>query len=122
MYDPCIGSYEYIAEEVTAYPFLEANNNMIGLNASYLAELKALDQSCGYAEFREKYYTFPAAGIQPPSPEFSTECDINTAATNAAFKVNPCFNSYEIVTQCPIPSGKSPPHLISCFVQMLRSY
>lgn len=104
MYDPCIGSCTYIQEEVTAYPFVEQNNNMIGLNASYLAQLKALDESCGYAAYRDQYLTYPASGIQPPTPDFSDECDINTAATNAAFNINPCFNSYEIVTQCPIPS------------------
>jgi carboxypeptidase D len=110
MYDPCIGSYSYVAEEVTAYPFVEANNNMIGINASYLATLKELDQTCGFADFREKYYKFPAAGIQPPAPDIPYEgtCDINTWATNAAEKINPCFNSYELVTQCPMPSGKLP--------------
>ena len=77
---------------------------MIGLNSSYLAQLEALHESCGYAEFIEKYMTFPASGVQPPAPDFSEECDINGLATNAAFKPNPCFNSYEINTQCPIPS------------------
>lgn len=106
MYDPCIGSFLYVQEEVTAYPFVEANNNMIGLNASYLAQLKALDESCGYADFRDKYLTFPASGVQPVTPDnFFGSCDINGLATNAAFPINPCFNSYEIVTQCPMPSG-----------------
>ncbi|KAN0089186.1 alpha/beta-hydrolase [Hyaloscypha variabilis] len=106
MYDPCIGSYSYVAEEVTAYPFVEANNNMIGINASLLSELKELDESCGFAEFREKYYKFPAAGVQPIAPNIDSgsTCDINTAATNAALRINPCFNSYELVTQCPMPS------------------
>lgn len=103
MYDPCIGSSTYIQEEVTAYPFVEVNNRMIGLNASYMAQLKALDESCGYADYREKYLTFPASGVQPVTPR--RFCDINGLATNAAFPINPCFNSYEIVTQCPMPSG-----------------
>ncbi|KAE9365090.1 putative serine-type carboxypeptidase F [Stipitochalara longipes BDJ] len=105
MYDPCIGSYSYLAEEATAYPFIEANNNMIGLNASYLAQLKELDETCGFADFRDKYYKFPAAGVQPIAPNIDpgSACDINTGATNAALKINPCFNSYELVTQCPMP-------------------
>jgi carboxypeptidase D len=108
MYDPCIGSWDYVAEEVTTYPFIEANNNMIGLNASYLATLKELDKTCGFADFRDKYYKFPPAGVQPVAPDipFESTCDINTLATYAAFKINPCFNSYELVTQCPIPAGK----------------
>ncbi|KUJ08287.1 putative serine-type carboxypeptidase F [Mollisia scopiformis] len=104
MYDPCIGDCSFIAEEVPAYPFVEYNNNMIGLNASYLAQLKAADETCGYAAYRDQYLVFPAAGVQPPVPDYSSECDINNLATNAAFKLNPCFNSYEIVTQCPMPA------------------
>ena len=79
---------------------------MIGLNASYLAQLQALDESCGYAAYRDKYMTFPASGLQPSGLSNSENCDINDAATNAAFPINPCFNSYEIVTQCPMPSGE----------------
>jgi carboxypeptidase D len=109
MYDPCIGAFDYVAGEATAYPFLEANNNMIGLNASYLASLKELDKTCGFADFREKYYTFPASGVQPIAPNIpnGAPCDIITSSTNAALKINPCFNSYELVTQCPMPSGKA---------------
>jgi carboxypeptidase D len=106
VYDPTIGATTYTHEEAPAYPYVEYYNNIIGLNASFMATLKGLDESCGYAAYREKYYTFPAAGIQPPPPSVSDECDINGLASNAAFNINPCFNSYEINTQCPIPSGK----------------
>jgi carboxypeptidase D len=104
VYDPTIGATTYTQEEAPAYPFVEYNNNMIGLNSSFMDTLKGLDESCGYAAYREKYYTFPAAGIQPPPPGISDACDINGLASNAAFNINPCFNSYEINTQCPIPS------------------
>lgn len=104
MYDPVIGSYDYIQEQLVAYPFIEENNNMIGLNKSYLAQLKSLDEECGYAAYRKQYLTFPASGIQPPTPEWNETCALNDVASNAAFNVNPCFNSYEINTQCPIPS------------------
>lgn len=106
MYDPCIGSYQYIQEEVVAYPYVETWNNIIGLNASYMAQLKALDETCGYADYREKYLTYPPPEYQPVAPDTSNECDINGLASYAAFNINPCFNSYEINTQCPIPSGK----------------
>ena len=105
IYDPTIGPYGFLQEEAVAYPYIEKWNNIIGLNESYMAELKALDESCGYAEYREKYLTYPAAGVQPVAPDVTNECDINGLASMAAFKINPCFNSYEINTQCPIPSG-----------------
>lgn len=105
MYDPCIGDCSYIAGEVTAYPYVEEYNNIIHLNDSYMAQLKSLDDSCGYAAYREKYLAFPASGVQPPVPDYDPACDINGLATTAAFKLNPCFNSYELTTQCPIPSG-----------------
>jgi carboxypeptidase D len=107
VYDPCIGSYVYTQEEAVTVPFIVQNNNMIGLNASYIAQLEELDKTCGYAEYREKYLTFPASGVQPPKYfdyDADAACDVADTATNAAFGPNPCFNSYEINTQCPMPS------------------
>jgi carboxypeptidase D len=106
MYDPCIGSHIYTGQVATV-PFVVQNNNMIGLNASYIAELEQLDKTCGYSGFREQYLTFPPSGVQPPKFfDYETEeaCDVVDLAGNAAYKPNPCFNSYEITTQCPIPS------------------
>lgn len=109
MYDPTIGTYRTIQEEVVAYPYIEYYNNMIGLNSTFMAKLKALDKSCGFADFRAKYLTYPASGIQPAMPRVPSGCGINGLASDAAFNVNPCFNSYEINTQCPIPSGRNNP-------------
>ncbi|KAG0650120.1 Serine-type carboxypeptidase F [Hyphodiscus hymeniophilus] len=107
MYDPCIGSWVYTQTEAVAVPFVVQNNNVIGLNASYIAQLEELDKTCGYSEYREEYMKFPPSGVQPPK-YFDTDadaaCDLADAATNAAFAPNPCFNSYEINTQCPMPS------------------
>jgi carboxypeptidase D len=66
MYDPCIGSCVWEQEQASIMPFVVKNNNMLGLNASFLSQLETLDKSCGYADFRKKYPTFPAAGKQPP--------------------------------------------------------
>ncbi|KAL2068053.1 hypothetical protein VTL71DRAFT_16151 [Oculimacula yallundae] len=103
LYDPTIGPYIYLQEEVPAYPYFEKWNNIIGLNESFMAQLKDLDKTCGYADYREKYLTFPPFGVQPVAPDTTRKCDIFGLASTAAFHVNPCFNSYEINTQCPIP-------------------
>lgn len=78
IYDPTIGPYVWLQEEAVAYPYVEKWNNIIGLNDSYVAQLRELDQKCGYADYREKYLTFPAAGIQPIAPRTTDECDIST--------------------------------------------
>jgi carboxypeptidase D len=107
MYDPCIGSYVYTQEEAVTVPFIVENNNMIGLNKSYIAQLEQLDETCGFKEYRDTYLTFPASGVQPPKYfdyDADAACDVADTASAAAFGPNPCFNSYEINTQCPIPS------------------
>ncbi|KAI9642591.1 hypothetical protein NHQ30_009396 [Ciborinia camelliae] len=108
-YDPVIGSYVYAQQEAPAVPFLLQNNNLLGLNASFVAQLEALHESCGYADFIDQYLTFPASGIQPPkyfdyNNETDLACDLWGSIYYAAYGPNPCFNVYEIVTQCPLPS------------------
>jgi len=100
MYDPVIGAFNYVQNQVVAYPFVAENNNMIGLNQSYLAHLGVLHESCGYQQYMDTFLTYPAAGLQPPTPKLNSSCRINSLAENAAFHPNPCFNSYEINTQC----------------------
>ncbi|TGO60998.1 hypothetical protein BOTNAR_0136g00010 [Botryotinia narcissicola] len=108
-YDPVIGSYVYAQQEAPAVPFLLQNNNIFGLNASFVAHLEALHQSCGYSDFISQYLTFPPSGVQPPkyfdyNNETDLACDLWGSIYNAAYGPNPCFNVYEIVTQCPLPS------------------
>lgn len=102
MYDPCIGQFVYTQEEVPAVPFVQANNNMLGFNASFMAELESLDKSCGYADYREKYFTFPASGLQPPkffNYTSEAKCDVFSMIDEFAFETNPCFDVYEVNQQ-----------------------
>ncbi|TVY19385.1 DNA repair and recombination protein RAD54B [Lachnellula arida] len=108
-YDPCIGSFVYAQQQAPLFPFILANNNVMGLNASYVAQLGELDKSCGFADFRAKYLAFPPSGIQPPkyfnlsSESTDAKCDLWDKANNAALASNPCFNVYQIITSCPLP-------------------
>jgi len=104
MYDPCIGSCDIIQTQLVSYPFIEENNNMIGLNKSYLAKLEGLHERCGFKQYIDRYMTFPASGVQPTMESTEDRCRINDQATNEAFHPNPCFNSYEINTQCMFSS------------------
>lgn len=104
IYDPCIGSYA-AQNDITVYPYVEQNNNVLNLNKSYLADLDALDKSCEYAAFREQYMSFPPNGTQPPLYENCTsnpECCTWNSVYDAAYGPNPCFNVYEIGLQCPL--------------------
>lgn len=64
--DPCIGDFNAIQEEYVTVPFLEKNNNILNLNDSFMEQMQSLQQSCGYADYIDKYLTFPASGVQPP--------------------------------------------------------
>lgn len=105
MYDPCIGQFDYTQEEVTAVPFVLENQALLEFNASFLAQLESLDKSCGYADLREKYLTFPPPGNQPPvffNYTSEANCDVFDLIDNAALTNNPCFDIYEINQQCPL--------------------
>lgn len=100
-----IGSNNYVQELVPTYPWIEANNNILNLNTSTMAQLAELDVSCGYKAFRDKYYRFPASGIQPPvffSFEKDAACGLGSLVVDAAVKANPCFNLYNILDHCPL--------------------
>lgn len=78
---------------------------MLGLNDSFVAQLTALDQSCGYAEYRNKYFKFPPPGIQPNGffdYVADSACDVFDMANAAVSQVNPCFNIYHVSETCPL--------------------
>jgi len=105
MFDPCIGEFATIQEEIPVVPFVQANANLFNFNASFLAELESLHESCGYAAYIDKYLTFPPSDVQPESYlNYSTigHCDLFDLINGAAFDPNPCFNIYQIVEMCPI--------------------
>lgn len=104
VYDPVIGDFNYVQEEIPTLPFVQQNNNLFGFNASFLAQIEEIDKKCGYAKYREKYLTFPASGVQPPGffNYSDVACDIFGLVDTAAFENNPCFNIYEINAQCPL--------------------
>ncbi|ESZ92468.1 putative pheromone processing carboxypeptidase (Sxa2) [Sclerotinia borealis F-4128] len=108
-YHPVIESYVYAQQQVPAVPFLLQNNNILGLNSTFIAHLEALHQSCGYSDFLTQYLTFPPSGIQPPKyfddhNANDLACDLWGSIYHAAYGLNPCFNVYEVSTQCPFLS------------------
>jgi carboxypeptidase D len=84
-------------------PALLAYNNVMNLNDTFIANITARWESCGYADFFNKYTTsFPPPGILPTAPSSQAPgCDIWDEIYNAAYYVNPCFNIYHLTDYCP---------------------
>ena len=107
MYDPCIGDWDFVQQEVPVAPFVRSNNNVMGYNATFLSHIESLHQTCGYADYIETYLTYPPPGHQPAvffnssSPENST-CALWEMLDHAAFAINPCFNVYAVNDACPL--------------------
>lgn len=105
VYDPCIGQFDYVQEEVPAVPFVQQNANLFNFNETFMAELESLHKECGYQEYIDKYLVFPAKEVQPPKMfNWTTDakCDVFDMINNAALNVNPCFDIYEINQMCPL--------------------
>lgn len=102
VYDPCIGQFDYVQEQVPTYDFIKAHPTQFGLSSSTLSELEQMHTSCGYDKFITEYMKFPPAGLQP-TVKTAANCDIFTTANNAATAANSCFNIYFINQTCPTP-------------------
>jgi carboxypeptidase D len=99
MYDPCIGEFGY-GSQVTAYPHVAENANIWNLNKTFMAQLEAAHEDCGYKDFLDKYLTFPPPGHQPETSvgNITSDCDLWDRARGWETNVNPCFNPYMIVS------------------------
>ena len=105
VYDPCIGQFDYTQEEVPAVPFVQANENLFKFNQSFMDQLESLHQSCGYADYIEKYLTFPPPGNQPAvyfNYTSEANCDVFDLINEYAFAINPCFDIYDVNAECPL--------------------
>lgn len=78
------------------------------LNDSFMDAVTQRQKECGYADYYEQYFQFPAP--QQPFPvltdPYNTEngtCDQLDNLIDANLQINPCFNSYHITETCPHP-------------------
>ena len=68
---------------------------------TFLAHLDSVAAKCDYADYMEKYVTYPPRGLLPlPVPvtptEADLECDVWDKILDAALILNPAFNIYHI--------------------------
>lgn len=83
-----------------AIPAMHHFKNILGLNESFVSDVTAQWEKCGYKEFMEKALTFPPAGPFQ-APEMTDECGVWEAMTDALYYVNPCHNMYHVTDFCP---------------------
>lgn len=62
------------------------------LNASFIKDINARADACGYSAFNKEALTFPPKGKFIAPNDSAPGCDVWTDITNAMILVNPCFN------------------------------
>ncbi|KAG5950134.1 hypothetical protein E4U53_005446 [Claviceps sorghi] len=108
VYDPAIADWRL--GDVNVVPFVDHNRNLFPLNDSFVQAIHKADRKCGYADIRDKFLTWPARGLLPnglPGADPNTgqafpECELQTAIREAVTAINPCFNTYQVATTCPV--------------------
>src|SRR5271169_2987831 len=65
VYDPCIGEFVTVQEQIPTLQWVKNNQLNLNLNDTFMAELEAVDKECGYTSYLDQYLVFPPAGQQP---------------------------------------------------------
>ena len=117
VFDPCIGRFDYVQEEVSAVPFVGTNANLFNFNESFMAEIQALHQSCGHIDL-------PTKRNQPPvffdyTSEANYDFDLINEAPSTLTPASTSTKSPRCVP-CRGTSSVSPPNS-STRPQMLTS-
>jgi carboxypeptidase D len=70
---------------------------LIVCSQTYLAHLDSVAAQCNFADYMEKYVTYPPRGLLPlPTPTGDLDCEVWDEIFDAALIVNPAFNIYRI--------------------------
>jgi carboxypeptidase D len=104
LYDPST-SYGVVQDEIPTVPFVDYWGPLFSLNQTFLDDIHARDENCGYAAFREVAMQFPPNGTLPTPPNLNTDmegCDVYDDVISAAMLVNPCWDVYQVATTCPL--------------------
>ncbi|KAJ6781119.1 hypothetical protein PWT90_00700 [Aphanocladium album] len=98
-----------------AFPYLDQHYNLMPVDLPTFEKFRSLDKSCGFEDFRNEYFVYPPKGQIPEelphTKMFKNGSFVNPACdsihgdiSDAASKVNPCFNVYNVVDRCPARS------------------
>jgi len=99
---PAVGfvhKYEHVfAFKSVTLPWL-FQLELIVYSQTFLAHLDSVAAKCNYADYMEKYVTYPPRGRLPlpgTSTEADPDCDVWDEIFDAALILNPAFNIYQI--------------------------
>ncbi|KAI1842811.1 hypothetical protein JX266_010987 [Neoarthrinium moseri] len=96
--DPLIGDTQF-QQEIILPDFIDYWNTVLGLDESFMSYIRSQKKECGYAEYLDKYLTFPPpSGPWDALPDY---CGVYYDFIDAVLEVNPCFNVYHITDMCP---------------------
>lgn len=101
IYDPSI-NVDAVTEQVPTAAFVDYWGGLFPFNETIKAQIKDMDEKCGYTKYLNKHLTFPPKGKFPDPPSTTDECDIFDFVYNAIFDINPCFDIYQVATTCPV--------------------
>jgi carboxypeptidase D len=106
VYDPVIGQLDHQETSIPIVPYVEDHSKLFNFNNTYMRHLSYAYESCGYRNYTDTYFTFPPSGVQPSIEANSTAegCDLWQSVYKEAYRINPCFNVYEISLMCPLAS------------------
>ena len=106
-----------LVEDIPVAAFVDKWKTALPFNDTFMAEIQAIDEQCGYTAYLDEFLVFPPAGPQPailPGEDTLTglakpECALYIAVFLAAKELNPCLNPFDVTSNCPILFGKLSP-------------
>ncbi|SNX82961.1 probable serine-type carboxypeptidase f precursor [Melanopsichium pennsylvanicum] len=101
IYDPSINT-DAVLEQVPTAAFVEYWGGLFPFNDTVKAQIKAMDEKCGYTTYLNEHLTYPPKGKFPNPHPTTDDCDIFDYVFNTIFDVNPCFDIYQVATTCPV--------------------
>ncbi|KIP03345.1 hypothetical protein PHLGIDRAFT_77748 [Phlebiopsis gigantea 11061_1 CR5-6] len=102
--DPSIG-WNVILQEMPAVNFVHKFESVFYLNSTFMAEIDAVADKCGYTNYSKTYVTYPPKGPLPlPGKSIYGDpgCYVWEPIFEAALLVNPAFDIYRVFDTYPI--------------------
>ncbi len=105
LYDPSLNQ-DAITEQIPTVAFVDYWGGLFPFNDTIKAQIKDMDEKCGYTKYLNEHLTFPPKGKFPDPPATTDECDIFDFVYNTIFDINPCFDIYQVRNNLPHPLGR----------------
>jgi carboxypeptidase D len=93
IYDPS-ATFGVVQQDAPALPFVEYWSHLFNLNETFMNDLRARHEKCGYKTFLQDVMVFPPKGLLPSPPDVNADdpkCRLWSDIYDAAQLVNPCW-------------------------------